>query len=141
MSLMSMHLFPDFYSSFLINWILENKIIDVLFDKELMHCELFKRSDQMFTFLAQNDKLEQKVLLMLWEASQKCGSDVQEAVYDILKELCTLLSLSDLNFLRKKVEEVPLQEYTSITLSLLKQLTVNAMDHPTKVILRGQDDC
>ena len=81
-------------AEFLINWIKDSQLLDILLHPENTHAEILKRTSSILRFLAQNNSLETEVLHKLW-ACQEGGKHeaVVNAVLQLVTDIASSLSL------------------------------------------------
>lgn len=87
------------------DWLTEKQIIPFLF-KESVHHELIRRSGALLRVLAENKKMSEADLVMLWDSSIAGDKheDVVRATLDVMQELAEDLPLEVLEGLIKRVK-------------------------------------
>uniref|UniRef100_A0A7S2RGE2 ubiquitinyl hydrolase 1 n=1 Tax=Mucochytrium quahogii TaxID=96639 RepID=A0A7S2RGE2_9STRA len=116
-------------ADFLCSWFKQNKFAEMLFSPEYMHVELLKRSGSIFHFLANENKLTEEDLTVIWDTAR--GVDVHESIKDtvflMIAELARWLHPDILMFLWNKLAAIPLDEHDPKSLVLVHSFTLNAV--------------
>ncbi|KAL6077589.1 USP domain-containing protein [Balamuthia mandrillaris] len=109
-------------SSYLIEWLRSNKIIeDLLSVASDTHPELIKRCKTILRFLASENSLSEEYLDMIWNARNLNHDSLVEAVYVLLGSILSSLSLEQLTYLLKKIQDIPFAEFTPRIITLISQ--------------------
>ena len=109
------------------NWIIQQQIVEYLFGDET-HVELIKRSSVILGFLCQMNGLSNEHLNLIWKSTEGKYEDYILAIYDTITELSGVMSVEALEFMFSKMVMVPVEEYTEVTVSLIKEFSLKAMN-------------
>ena len=113
------------------NWLIQQQVIEYILGDET-HVELLKRSSTFFNFLCQTNGLSNEYLNLLWKSSDGKYEDYVRAVYDNIVELSGLMSIEALEFMFSRIASIPMEEYTEMTISLIKEYSLKAMNSVEK---------
>ena len=115
------------------NWIIQQQIVEYLFGDET-HVELIKRSSVILGFLCQMNGLSNEHLNLIWKSTEGKYEDYILAIYDTITELSGVMSVEALEFMFSKMVMVPVEEYTEVTVSLIKEFSLKAMNTLTSAM-------
>ncbi|KAJ5078510.1 ubiquitin carboxyl-terminal hydrolase 34 [Anaeramoeba ignava] len=117
-----------FYKSFewlntenLIDWIEEEKIVDLLIN-ERMHPEILKRSGSIFEFLAKYDKLTMNQFEKIWSYADGSHKSTTEIIYSLFSNILNYISSGNLKELFGKTI-AKIQKWEEYSISLLRDFT------------------
>lgn len=109
----------------LIDWLEANNIVALLFS-ENSHLEIIKRSSDVLAFISASNRLTERHLDSIWSASQAKHESQAKQVYTLLIELLRKLSISQCDYLFRRMQEVPLAKYDEKFLRLIKDFSLVA---------------
>ena len=88
-------------AEFMIEWIDENKIMEIIFDHKNYHVQIIQRSKEILKFLITEDKLTEKQLDLLWKGTA-FDDETRREVYKIIEEVSSSMKSNHvLGFLNK----------------------------------------
>jgi hypothetical protein len=91
-----------FSGEFLISWMFENNIFEVLFDPKGTHAQLIQRCDEIMKLLLTEEKLEIPLLEKFWALTK---TDLKSEVYKIISD-CSFYFLDDhLEFIFNQISQ------------------------------------
>lgn len=95
-----MYSHKNFKSSDLVQWIKENKVLDLVLDPKKTHIQLVQRISDILRLLAYEDQLGEEELKMVWTLA--CSSYKNE-VYKALNEISVHLKVEHAYFFFEKI--------------------------------------
>ena len=104
---------------YLIDWLIENKIIEDLLGAK-MHHELLKRSNDIFKLFAAKSKLELSHLDMLWNASLGKQEVTTVAIYSIIRDLLPYFTKEFFDKFNAQVGEIKIKDYDLNLVNLIQ---------------------
>ena len=111
---------------YFISWILKNHVLETIFINSV-HPELIRRSFDVVSMLAKEDKIDKAYLEIIWNNAQDSHEETVRATLELIQKITLNLNMNCLQFMFKKVNEIPNDEYDEMLISFLKEYTVNAM--------------
>ncbi|KAL4505333.1 hypothetical protein ABPG72_002395 [Tetrahymena utriculariae] len=93
---------------------------------ENFHPEIFKRSIEILGFLSEENALLPKHIEQIWKLTENKHEADLAAIYSVIIELSKMLQEQSLNQLYKYIITIPFDQYTELTISLVKEFTLNA---------------
>jgi hypothetical protein len=112
---------------YLVDWVLENKIIELSFGKGL-HTEIVRRSIDVAKFLAYYTNLDRSHIDLIWDSFQGKHESIKHAIQIAISDLASVLSLEDLDYLFDKIRKVPYSEYDVQMLLMVRQCSIPAIN-------------
>lgn len=113
---------------YLVNWILKNNILELIFI-DSVHPELIRRSFNIVSMLAKEDKIDKVYLEIIWNNATTSHEEIVRATLELIQRLAADLNMKCLQFMFQKVKEVPNVEYTELMIDFLKDYTLSAMNN------------
>lgn len=110
----------------LAQWLRSNNILEQLYG-ENMHPELARRCVEVPRFLSLEGMLEDKDLDLIWEASEGKHESICHLIYASIGELSSTLPLAQLDYLYKKISNIPYNSYSAQTVNLVRTFSFNAL--------------
>ena len=108
-------------------WMIQQQVIEYILGDET-HLELIKRSSIFFNFLCLTNGLSNEHLNLLWKSAEGKYEDYVRAVYDTIIELSGFLGIESLEFVFSRIASIPMEEYTEMTINLIKEFSIKAMN-------------
>jgi ubiquitin carboxyl-terminal hydrolase 34 len=105
----------------MISWLKSKGIVEYLYGENL-HSELIKRSSDILKFIAVEDEMTKEYIDLLWQASLTKHETICQIVWGTIKSLCFYLPFELMEYLFEKIKQIPVNEYTLNTLSLINEL-------------------
>lgn len=106
----------------LAKWLKKHEIIADIFGIN-GHYQLVQRTTELIKLLASENVLHPDDLAKIWATSQKNDEDMRKSVYKVLTDLNTTLKAESLEFLVKKIAELPSTRMQKEEIELMFQLT------------------
>lgn len=103
---------------FLVDWMQEHGLFEVLFDVKKTHLQLIQRSDEVLKLLLSEDRLEEGLLMKLWVLTR---TDLRIEVYKIISDCSFYFKQRHLDFLFERikndtpVEKLGMEEFTCLS--------------------------
>lgn len=113
---------------YLISWVLNNDILEMIFI-DSVHPELIRRSFPIVSMLAKAEKIDKAYVEMIWDNARDTHEDTARATFELIQKLAEYLNMGCLQFMFKKVNEIPNPEYDEIMIDFLKDYTLSAMNN------------
>ena len=82
----------------MVDWLIKNKILDIVFNPKTYHVQIVQRSDAIIRFLIEQNSFTNQDLQMVWE-SQAFDDEVKKEVYKIISECAPVMDENHINFL------------------------------------------
>lgn len=108
-------------------WICNKKVLEYLLGDQF-HIETVKRSAGIMKFLANQNALTHEHLDLLWKSTFNAHEASIRAIYDVIIELSSEISVDNLDYLYSKIKEIPIENYDEPTINLIKEFTINAQN-------------
>jgi ubiquitin carboxyl-terminal hydrolase 34 len=109
----------------LAQWLRKNNILEQLYG-ENMHPELVRRCVDIPRFLSSEGELEDKQLDLIWEASEGKHESICHLIYASIGELAGGLPLAQIDYLYKKICNIPFSNYSVQTVNLIRSFSYHA---------------
>ncbi|KAN0015309.1 hypothetical protein ACTFIU_008036 [Dictyostelium citrinum] len=106
----------------IVEWLKENQVVELLYG-ETSHIQLLQKCTDILKFLAEQKSFDRKYLDLIWSASEGKHETIENAIYDSIGAIAPLLPPEDIDYLFDKVQMIPYNHYTQITLNLVRSLT------------------
>ncbi|KAK5577390.1 hypothetical protein RB653_002331 [Dictyostelium firmibasis] len=106
----------------IVEWLKENQVVELLYG-ETSHIQLLQKCTDILKFLAEQKSFDRKYLDLVWSASEGKHETIENAIYDTIGTIAPLLPPEDIDYLFEKVQMIPYNHYTQITLNLVRSLT------------------
>ena len=113
------------------------------------HYQLVQRSVEIIKLLANENALNHETLEKIWAASQRNDEDMRKSVYQVLTEVNTTLKVDSLEFIVRKIAELPPNKIMKEEIDLMYELTkytvragnasVRACDFFNNVVLKSTE--
>ena len=71
---------------YMLQWIIDNKILDLIFDSKNYHVQIIQRSKEILNFLITEDKLTQDQLDLFWRGTE-FDDETRREIYKIIEEV------------------------------------------------------
>lgn len=113
-------------SAQLAQWLRNNNILEQLYG-ENMHPELARRCVEIPRFLSTEGMLEDKDIDLIWEASEGKHESICHLIYASIGDLSATLSIVQLDYLYKKICNIPFANYSVQTVNLVRSFSFNAL--------------
>lgn len=108
------------------NWFIQQKVVEYILGDET-HVELLKRAPILFNFLCQTNGLSNEHLNLLWKSAEGKYEEYVRAVYDTLIDLSGSMSIEALEFVFARIDSIPVEEYSEMTVNLIREYSIKAM--------------
>ena len=115
---------------YLISWISKNGIKEMIFINSV-HPELIRRSYNIINMLAKEEKLDNEYLEIIWNNTRTSHEETVRATLELIQKVAENLNMKWLQFIFKKVKEIPNNEYNEIMIDFLRDYTFSAMNNYT----------
>jgi ubiquitin C-terminal hydrolase len=110
----------------LVDWLVENKIVSLVFAHGEPHHEMVRRSTPVLQFLARHRALSADMIGMLWTAASSSNEDVSRAGYTVYADLAKDMSVDELDVLFDRLSQTPFSQMRAFDLEFIKSFTQNA---------------
>lgn len=92
-------------SEFMLNWLDEHKILEVIFDQKNYHVQIIQRSKEILKFLITEDKLSEEQLILFWKGTA-FDDETRREVYKIIEEVSSSMKSNHvMEFLNKFITD------------------------------------
>ncbi len=109
----------------LMEWCNKSQILEDCFGKN-SHSELMKKSVDLLKFLAEHNKFETRHIDLIWSAIDRAiknsDDNTLKILYKVLEDVAWLLEQSLIDYLFEKLRQIPMIEYMTATVNLLKEM-------------------
>jgi hypothetical protein len=110
----------------LAQWLRTNNILEQLYG-ENMHPELVRRCVDIPRFLSSEGMLEDKHLDLIWEASEGKHESICHLIYASIGDLAAGLPQMQIDYLYKKICNIPFSNYSVQTVNLIRSFSFHAL--------------
>lgn len=124
---------------FLVKWLQENQILEMLLLGDSVHPELIKRAGEIGVFLCRNSVFQSEMIDKIWQQSEGKHETIQLAVYDLLRQLSPFMNLEMVNRLYGHIEKIRYQDYKEQTIQLVKTFTDHALSRKIQAQIQSND--
>jgi hypothetical protein len=114
----------------LVLYLSERKILEHLLGPDF-HIEIFKRSLNLFVFMANNSALSNEILSILWNLSDEKLQNNRKALNEFIIDLSKFLNQASLESLFQQIISIELEKMDILNIHLLKEIVKNLI---TKVL-------
>jgi len=123
-----------------INWILDNKILENAL-KNTTQIDILKRCQDLINFIANYAKFPNNLLIFLWTMMEEAQyEDIKKGFQDILEELASLLDQEALDFIFSKIEEGLLEKIKNDSyFSFLRRFFSRSTIKTKKILLEQKE--
>jgi hypothetical protein len=108
-----------------LEWCSKNQVLEDCYGKN-SHPELMKRSVDLLKFLAEQNKLDKAHIDLIWGALTRAIKNNDDGtlkiLYKVLEDVAWQLEQSLVDYLFEKLRQIPLAEYMSATVNLIKEM-------------------
>ena len=94
----------SFTLEWLINWMSEHGVFDILWDTKKTHLQLVQRSNEIFKVLPKEDLLTMELLQQFWMLSK---SDYKSEIFKIINEAAFHLKQEHIEYLFEEITKTP----------------------------------
>ena len=109
----------------MIEWLKNEKVAETVLT-ERPHVEILKRSQGVFSFLAERGELNKEDLEKLWESTIDKHESYVRTVYDVVTSLASVLPKTLLDLVYSKLKEIDLLQTPDFVITAMKKFTHNA---------------
>ena len=110
----------------LVDWLQREQVVELIFGEGL-HDQVVRRCHEVLRFLALRGAFDGRLLDLIWRASLDKHESVKQAIFCVLIELSSVLTLPLLDDLYGRIRSVPQADYTQQHIMLLRGFSVSAL--------------
>lgn len=103
------------------NWLEQHNILNILLGESL-HTEVLKRSSPLFRFLFRNKKITLEQINQICDLAFEKHDTYRKTIFNVISDIAELMTLDELDFLFKKVQNLPPQDLDQDILHLVKSI-------------------
>lgn len=103
---------------FLILWILDNRLIEILFN-ESKHSQLIKNSKPILKFILQYNKLSIKLFRIVWECAIHSYDSISQETLGLLSSIASYLNEEQIDFILSELGSFNIEKFTSHVLHFM----------------------
>ena len=96
-----------FDTQFLIQWMRENQVFEILFDPKKTHLQLVQRTTDILKMLANENDLKDEELSMFWNLGK---TEYKLEIYKIINDMSYYLSQEHIDYLFNQILETPTEK-------------------------------
>lgn len=109
-----------------VKWILDNKILEVIFGDSI-HIEIVKRCSDIPKFMAKYESIPLEVIDLLWNSCEGKHEAIVRAIYDIIIDISSFFTKQGAQRMSEKILSIPHEELNEIHLNLIKGFAINTL--------------